>query len=413
MKKGGAMIRFTFCALALVAAVATPAADLTQPFVIERIDVRNAERVSPRLIAAESLLRESRTYSHDDLRAAAARLARLPFLAAAEISTEDGSAPGRRVVIITVTEGRAFSFLVDARGVLLGESRTGLNTDYGFPDPVGPWKNAALGVRHVMGRGEAHVAMTVLRNRRGFGKNYSAWEIGYTGYDLFGTRAFATAKIRTPVDSVNERNFTPAVTVGMPLTVTQTLTVDVEDTVFRDETLSYASGSIRRLDAQRQITLDWTYNTTNEPFAPTRGTFVRIAPVWWMHEFTSALSAPPGYPAAPRTEHGTARGVELAAIRYWELSETHSVSAGLFGGWADLETRRSPASLDSSATNPGYEVVQLGYSRRLGKSRVELEARAVAYQENAFDDAVELSASWVRRSRWGTLRLGAGYVSAY
>ena len=407
------MIRSTLCALAFITAVATHAADLTLPFVIERIEVRNAERVSPRLIAAESLLREGRQYSHDDLRAAAARLARLPFVAAAEISTEDGSAVGRRVVVITVTETRGFSFLLDARGVSLGESRTGLTTDYGFPDPIGPWKNAALGVRHVIGRGEAHFAMTVLRNRRGFGKNYSAWEIGYTGYDLFGTRAFATARIRTPVDSVNERNYTPAVAVGLPLTVNQTLTVDVEDTVFRDETVSSAGGSFRRLDAQRQITLAWTYNTTNEPFAPTRGTFVRIAPLWWMHEFTSVLSARPGQPAQPRTEHGTARGLELAAFRHWELSETHSVSAGLFGGWADLEARRSPASLGQSTTNPGYEVVQLGYSRRLGKARVVLEARAVAYQENAFDDAAELSASWVRRSRWGTLRLGAGYVSAY
>jgi hypothetical protein len=297
--------------------------------------------------------------------------------------------------------------------VLLGESRTGLDRDYGFPDPASPWKNAALGVRHVIGRGEAHFAMTVLRNRQGFGKNYSAWEIGYTGYDLFGTRAFATAKIRTPVDSVNERNYTPAIAVGWPLTVNQTLTMELEDTTFRDESVSIAGASFRRLDAQRQITLDWTYNTTNEPYAPTRGTFVRVAPVWWMHEFTSVLSARPGQPAQPRTEHGTARGLELAALRHWELSETHSVSAGLFGAWADLQTRRSPASLGETTRNPGYQVLQLGYSRRLGKARVVLEGRAVAYQENAFDDAAELSASWVRRSRWGTLRLGAGYVSAY
>lgn len=55
--------------------------------------------------------------------------------------------------------------------------------------------------------------------------------------------------------------------------------------------------------------------------------------------------------------------------------------------------------------NPGYEVVQLRYSRRLGKSRVELEASAVAYQENVFDDAFELSASWC------AVRGGALFVS--
>ena len=406
------MARRMLCTLGLLAAFAANAADVSAPFVIERIEVRNAKRVSSRIIAAESLLREGRRSSNDDLRAAAARLARLPFVAAAEISTEDGSAADRRVVVITITETRAFSFLVDARGVKLGESRTALDTDYGFPDPAAPWKHAAVGVRHVIGRGEAHFAMTVLRSRRGFGKNYSAWEIGYTGYDLFGTRAFATATIRTPVDSIGERTITPAFRAGIPLTFHQTLAVEVEDTLFRDESVSIAGSAFRRLDAERQITLDWTYNTTNQPYAPSRGTFVRISPFLWMHEFTSFRGRPPLTPE-PRTAHHNARGLELAALHYWELSPTHSISAGVFGGWADLETRSTPELTGPGPGNPSYGVLQAGYSRRLGKSRLELEARTVTYQENAFDEAFELSANWVRRSRWGTLRLGAGYVSAY
>lgn len=255
--------------------------------------------------------------------------------------------------------------------------------------------------------------MTVLRNRRGFGKNYSAWEIGYTGYDLFGTRAFATAKIRTPVDSIGERTFTPAFSAGIPLTFHQTLDVEVEDTLFRDESVSIAGSAFRRLDAERQITLNWTWNTTNQPYAPSRGTFVRISPSLWMHEFTSFRSARPPQPPQPRTEHHTARGLEVAALHYRELSPTHSISAGVFGGWADLETRSTPELTVPAGGNPGYGVLQAGYSRRLGKSRLELEARAVTYRENVFDDAFELSANWVQRSRWGTFRLGAGYVSAY
>ena len=80
---------------------------------------------------------------------------------------------------------------------------------------------------------------------------------------------------------------------------------------------------------------------------------------------------------------------------------------------AAVRAADAPRFLGQCRTNPAYEVLQLGYSRSLGKSRVTLEARAVAYQENAFDDAIELSAGWVRRSRWGTVRLGAGSVSAY
>lgn len=123
------------CTLGLVAAFAANAADVSAPFVIERIDVRNVQRVSSRIIALESLLREGRRYSDGDLRAAAARLARLPFVAAAEISTEDGSAADRRVVVITITETRAFSFLVDLRGVKLGESRTVWTPTTAFPIP--------------------------------------------------------------------------------------------------------------------------------------------------------------------------------------------------------------------------------------------------------------------------------------
>src|SRR5207253_10514764 len=94
--------------------------------------------------------------------------------------------------------------------------------DYDFPDRAAEWKDAALGVRWLAGGGGiVHFGMTVLRNRHEFGTNHSAWELGYTRYDLFGTRAFATVNVRSPVDSVAEGTFTPAVIVGVPLTTSQ------------------------------------------------------------------------------------------------------------------------------------------------------------------------------------------------
>jgi len=77
---------------------------------------------------------------------------------------------------------------------------------------------------------------------------------------------------------------------------------------------------------------------------------------------------------------------------------------------------------------PAYEVVRGGYSwnlwrdaSRSGDSRLELEARAVLTQRNVEsggevfgtspdnENAFLLSAGWVRRSSFGTLRLGVGY----
>jgi len=64
--------------------------------------VRKASRVSPQIVIAESLLREGAEYSEDDLRAASARLRRLPFLLSADFALEKGSERGRYLLAISV-----------------------------------------------------------------------------------------------------------------------------------------------------------------------------------------------------------------------------------------------------------------------------------------------------------------------
>jgi len=72
--------------------------------------------------------------------------------------------------------------------------------------------------------------------------------------------------------------------------------------------------------------------------------------------------------------------------------------------------------------HPAYEILQGGYSRKLGASRLEFEGRLVSRQRNvqagspAFGNdpnyhgrSVEAAARWVRRNPWGTLRLGVSY----
>jgi hypothetical protein len=184
----------------------------------------------------------------------AARFSRLPFLASADYVLESGSDDAHRVVVITVTEFRPLSFLGDGRFLILDETASLLDLDYDYADPTTEWKDAAIGVRWLVGgHGFAHAAMTVLRTRHGFGKNYAAWEIGYTHHHLFGTRVFATVNVRTPVDSVDEGTFTPAVILGIPLTASQTLTVDVEDTIFVKDTLHILGVAYPRLHAERSV----------------------------------------------------------------------------------------------------------------------------------------------------------------
>src|SRR5688500_4699266 len=79
---GGHMFRLFLTAFtaAIVAISAIAQEPVPARFLIERIEVRNASRVSEDLVIAETLLRAGTEYSEAELGAASARLSRLPFL---------------------------------------------------------------------------------------------------------------------------------------------------------------------------------------------------------------------------------------------------------------------------------------------------------------------------------------------
>jgi outer membrane protein assembly factor BamA len=88
-----------------------------------KIEVRDAKRVSPEVVVAESRLREGADYSEADLRDAAARLTRLPFLLSAEFSLEKGSERGRYVLVVTINETRTFFYALDLRHIFTTDHR--------------------------------------------------------------------------------------------------------------------------------------------------------------------------------------------------------------------------------------------------------------------------------------------------
>src|SRR5947207_6101294 len=118
------MLRRTLSAFALAAiTVSVNAQDGPARFIVDRIEVRNAQRVPPAVIIAETLLREGNEYSADDVRAAVRHLVHLPFFLSADFALEKGSDERHRVVVITVTEFKRFSFLLDGRGIVLNDVR--------------------------------------------------------------------------------------------------------------------------------------------------------------------------------------------------------------------------------------------------------------------------------------------------
>ena len=407
---------------ALVAAAPVLAQDASPHFFIERIEVRDASRVSPEVIIAESRLREGEDYSEADLRDAAARLSRLPFLLTADFSLEKGSERGRHVLVITVSETRSFFYRLD---VVPLYSDPGVDIDtttrLGSDDT-----SAALGYRWFLGRrGAMHIAL-IGRDRTEFTEGYSAFAIGWTQYDLFGTRAFATVNLK---HSPGDGGVTPQIVVGVPLSLNQTVTAEYDQSLIEYGLVQTRSATYEDRRSQRLARVTWSFNTTNHPFVPTEGTIVTAGPLaTWQDENYVAYYADNGSLGTIFIPtHSFLVGVQGSAQRYWEISDRNSVSLGAEGGVGRVEQRQQGTSV---TTDQFYGVVQGGFSRSLwsperrargGDSRVELTLRGRSRtgidEEHGFirvfvpdNDVVQASVAWVRHSSWGTIRIGAGYA---
>jgi hypothetical protein len=407
--------------------IALPAFAQQATFFVERIEVRNARRVTPSLIISETLIREGVEVTEAQLAAAAARLTRLPFLLSAEFALEKGSDRGRHVLVINVEETKPFFFLVDTRPVLR-EDHGPSRFEYSDDDFGSESKDAALGFRWFVGRrGIVHAGVLTQNDQQAFTRAYSAVAAGYTQYDLFGTRAFVTLNLRLPEGRWAEGTISPQVVAGVPLSATQTVTLDFQDTHFRNDTRRVGGREIPFRDAERLVSFSWTYNTTNHPFAPTRGTILRVTPLRAMRDRSHFSQRLPDPSPVPAVQHNNAWGLDVAASRYWELSDRNAVSVGALAGLADAGEHTTGGRFDGRRVDsrPAYQVLRGGYSRNLwksdskrGDSRLELDARFMTRQINFEgpdsigdnDKVYQASVAWVRRSSWGMARLGIGYA---
>jgi hypothetical protein len=421
------LIRTFLIALAVIVAAPLTAQDAMPPrFFIEKIEVRDAERVSPDVVIAESRLHDGHEYTEADLRDASARLTRLPYLLSAEFSLEKGSERGRYVLVVTINETKAFFYALDFRPILKSDDH--VEPDYSDRLTVGD-NAATLGMRWFMGRrGALHIALVTTNYNDELARDYAAFAVGYTQYDLFGTRAFATLSIKQ-VFTDGEAVPSPQLVVGIPVTANQTLTLDIDETRLADETREILGQSFDTQRGQRVVGLTWSYNTTNRPFIPTRGTLLTVRPRFaWSDTATYRIIYVPEPPsggggvfgAERDTVHAEAREVAFNAARYWELTDRSSVSGGVESSWTHFRLDSSLQGLHSE--HIARAILAAGYSYSLwdaertksGDSRLELNVRvgnrSIALYDFYRTDQRQVSASWVRRSSWGVLRLGAGYA---
>ncbi|HYO77897.1 MAG TPA: hypothetical protein VE010_15675 [Thermoanaerobaculia bacterium] len=416
---------------AVTLAASALAQDAPAQFLIERIEVREVKRVTSDVIVAESRLREGEAYSEAELSDAAARLSRLPFLLSADFALEKGSERGRHVLVITVAETKPFFYLLDIRPILSDRSSEG-QLDLDFSDRIGGDQEGVVGARWFVGRrGAFHAGLFTRDDRHEFTQDYTAAVIGYTQYDILGTRAFATITLKralldVPVSDV----VSPQLVVGIPVSPKQTVTLTYDETRFDGDLRVVNGASFQRYSGERLVSARWSYNTTNHPFLPTRGTVVSVTPgMAWRDNVNFGVVA--GGPAdepilGPVAFHTNSFGVSVDMARYFELSEQSSVSVGAEAGWGQIDERNSGLMFESDR-NPTFAAAQIGYSHSLwtreqqkrGDSRFEYQLGYIT-RDRDFDRPVgppvddehgELQASfaWVRRSSFGTIRLGVGY----
>lgn len=419
------MIRTLLITLAVLLSTAAIAQDAVPPrFFIERIEVREARRVSKDVVIAESRLREGQEYSEADLRDASARLGRLPFLLSAEFSLEKGSERGRYVLVVTINETKPFFFGLDGRTFLTRDN----NVEPEYNDRIGSDDHfATVGFRWFVGRrGALHTALVTSDYNHNFARDYAAIVVGYTQYDLFGTRAFATLNLKhLIIDGGSE--ITPQLVVGVPLSPNQTLTLEVDETRFGPDTREVLGQVFDTQNGQRVVGATWSYNTTNRPFLPTRGTLLTVRPrLSWSDSATYRYVQPnpeepiPAIPFHADTVHSEAREITVNAARYWELSERSSVSGGLDASLTHFRFDSDLLGLTIDHELRGGVAAGYSYSfwdaerSKNGDSRLEVNARlgnrSFSYADFYRAEQRQLSASWVRRSSWGTLRLGLGYA---
>ncbi|HVE71806.1 MAG TPA: hypothetical protein VNI54_10590 [Thermoanaerobaculia bacterium] len=409
--------------IVLLLLLATPLAAQETEFFIERIEVRNHRRVSPHVVVAESRLREGQSVSEEELRDASARLTRLPFLLSVDFALERGTERGKHVLVITLQETKPFFFLLDVQQYFDTQSRY-VEADDDSRGATG--ENLALGFRWFVGRrGAVHIGFSGIDRDREFSREYASLAAGYTQYDIFGTRAFATVNLTMPVQDSSRAQLSPQVVVGVPLSANQTLTLKYDEARFEQEILDYDSGY-----EQRIVTARWTHNTTNEPFFPTRGTLLYAGPVlgWTDGASTYTIVGPDGTDVRTQSYHSRFYGIETGAAKYVELTDRDSV-------WGDVRLETSRAEIrDSFDDNDAdrvsnYGSAGIGYSHSLwsleeraggGDSRLEVTARYANRTRRHYPefperqapalDTRQVGGAWLRRTSWGTLRLGVGYA---
>lgn len=388
-----------FLLLAATVPVAAQEAEGVARFYIDAIAVEGVRWASERVIVAETRLQAGREYTEPELRDAAARATRLPFVLRIEPRIEKGAQRGAYRLVLAVTETKPLFF-----------GATYLD-EYDQRDV----RQFTVGARRFVGRsGMIHGAASTLLDDQ-------LYELGYTQYDLFGSGVFVATTLEYGADVFNapgvvrnttlDERLTAQVVAGVPLRGNHTLraTFLSVPAAVASETPFEEQAPGESLEAERANTteLSWIYDSTDDPLFATRGTR-GVVGVGQRH-------VPFVVPASPVPLRVDQRHLWLTADlrRAWSPAPRHTIlsRAGVtslrreFGNIGhDLE--HSP----SFGATYAYSVFGPDRPSRLGDLRLET---GFVHERSYLKDVIDQDSSGVTaarvgllfRNQWGVVRL--------
>ncbi|HEX4952427.1 MAG TPA: BamA/TamA family outer membrane protein [Thermoanaerobaculia bacterium] len=405
------------CLAVALCILATGAAAAQAPqFVIETIEVTGLPRPAAQgIVLAESRLVTGQSYSESQLAEAVYRVRRLPFVLDAQFALKKGTERGAYVLVITIEPTRpvfyevGHSSLIGANGELEIEGSTG----------------ASFGARQFVGR-HGLLFGSVLK---GEGLDEIPLELGYTHYDVFGTGSFVTVIAAGAVGSDERDTYSLQAEIGVPLDLRQSLRgqlawseADLDERRFGGDPGSFNRRSSEALSAA----LSWVYDTTDDPFFPTRGTRGVVGTSIGRSRTSGSLVFLDQRFDEDREQ--TLWRVAAEGLRHYRVSPRQTLSAGAGAVWFRSEVEgNAPAPLaDFSFDRESYSAqVSLGYALDVLPAARPIEWGDLRWEtrlalgfvdpDDAFavsSTSATLSTSVVFRHAWGLSRLTLTYLEA-
>lgn len=424
---------------------------------IEAITVEGLRHARSELVLAESLLVPGRSYTEGQLRDAADRLRRLPFLLDARMSLARGSRRGWHELVISVLEVERFFYGVDLRHTAMGSS-PGSRPSRQAPLPgVGTAADGGALDSSLSGLADVTEAAVALGGRWFVGpasQVFAGWDreglqVGWAHHDLGPRHVFASVQLSARDGCCQERvlplGLDPGfgawsledtrqarLEVAVPLSARRAVRLTASsleagragrEALLEAGTQGEARGGLE----VRRATLSWLHDDTDDPLLPGRGLVMSAT---LAHRVLETAAGRTG--ELPASSHETSLG--FAATRHLPVAPRQTVSLGgraslgrgamEKAGWASSGT--GPRSFTTWATAAGVRWSYDLRPRAVGDWRLELGA-GWSRQGTSGDSIAGLSPAGelapleavehvqgevavVYRHAWGVVRLAFAYL---